>query len=94
LTRAEQSEQGGGRPLTEKLKNLEVGDTIEVNCLDETLTVLSTSPPVCYEVYTEAPDGTKYDLRETLLDDDDSINIEPRKLNSTPILVRELEVIQ
>lgn len=85
--------KGSDQPLTEKIKNREEGDTIEVNCLDETLTVLSTSPLVCFEVRLRASDGTEYNLRETLLDDD-VLEIEPRRIFSEPIIVRELEVVE
>jgi hypothetical protein len=87
------SEDSQGESLTEKLKALSEGDEIEVNCIDETLTVLSTNPVTIFEVRVEASDGSKYDIRETLLEDD-ILEIEPRKIFSEPRIVRELEVVQ
>jgi hypothetical protein len=79
--------------LTDKLKSLRVGDEIEVNCIDETLTVQSTNPVIAFEARVEGSDGSKYDIRETRLEDD-VLEIEPRKIFSEPIVVRELEVVE
>jgi len=87
------SSSQGNQSLTEKLESLKKGQQIEVNCIDETLTVTSISVPVCYEVHLQASDGTEYVLRETLLEDD-VLEIEPRTLFSEPIIVRELEVAE
>jgi len=78
--------------LIDKLKSLKKGDQIEVNCIDETLTVQSISVPVRYEVWLEASDGAEYALGETLLEDD-VLEMDPRKPFSDPRIVRELEVV-
>lgn len=92
-TQAERSDQ----TLIEKLKNLEEGDRIEVNVVDETLTVLSTRVipygDGLHEIHLEDSDGREYDLRQFHLNPDD-VHIEPRAVFSDPRLVRELEVIQ
>ena len=84
--------KGSDQTLTDKLKNLKKGDTVEVNCLDEVLNVAGFKPHICYEVKVEASDGREYHIRETLLDDD-VLEIEPRKIFSEPRIVRELEVV-
>ena len=85
-------EQQVVEPVTDKLKNLEGGDQIEVNCMDETLTVVSTNQLPRPEVRVEASDGSKYDIRETLLEHD-LLEIEPRTVFSEPRIVRTLEVV-
>jgi len=78
--------------LTSTLKNLEKGDTVEVNSIEDTLTVVDFKPYVCYEAKAEASDGTIYHIRETLLEED-VLEIEEEKIFSEPIVVRELEVV-
>lgn len=85
--------KGSDQPLTDKLENLEEGDKVEANCIDDTLTVVGFKPRICYEAELEASDGTVYYLRETRLDGD-VLEIERQSLNSEPIVVRELEVVQ
>lgn len=82
----------GEESVTNKLKSLKEGDKVEVNCIDETLTVQSTNPITIYEVIVEASDGSEYVISETLLEDD-VLEIEPRQIFSEPRVVRELEVV-
>jgi len=78
--------------LTSSLKNLERGDKVEVNCIDDTLTVVDFKPRICYEAKVEASDSRIYHIRETRLEDD-VLEIEEQKILSEPIIVRELEVV-
>ena len=97
MTQSEQSEQGSDQSPVDKLGNLEEGDKIGVNCVDNTLTVLSTRMipygDGLHEIHLEDSDGREYDLRQFNLNPDD-VHIEPRVAFSDPRLVRELEVIQ
>ena len=85
-------EQQEAEQVTDKLKSLEEGDQIEVNCIDETLTVQSTNPVTIFEARVEASDGSDYVISETLLEDD-VLEIEPRQIFSEPRIVRALQVV-
>lgn len=92
MTDSDAMEQQVAEPVTDKLKSLEEGDQIEVNGIDGTLTVRSLNPVTIFEVRVVASDGTKYDIRETLLEND-VLEIEPRRIFSEPRIVQSLQVV-
>ena len=92
MKNSDRMEQQVVEPVTDKLKSLEEGEQIEVNCIDETLTVVSINQLPRPEARVEDSDGSKYDIRATLLEHD-LLEIEPRTVFSEPRIVRTLEVV-
>lgn len=80
--------KGSDKPLTDKLENLEKGDKVEVNCIDDTLTVKEENV-LDYLLIRE--DGRRYSLTTDRLNDD-CLRIEPCAGFSDGRLVRELEI--
>jgi len=79
--------------LTSQLKDLEEGDKIEVNSLDETLTVQEIRPRVHYEVVLEDSEGVQYSLMPHLVRDD-VLTAEPSTPLSDQLIVNEIEVVE
>lgn len=85
--------QADTNSLLSFLKSLEKGDRIEVSPYDKTFEVVKLSPPVCYEVKLEGPDGDTFHLRDMPLSDSDVLQIERQSINSEPVIVRGIEVV-
>lgn len=91
MTHDTQDTKGSDQPLTQKLKNLEKGDTVQVNCIDETLTVQEIKPRVHYEAVLEDSEGVEYSLTPHLVRDE-VLTIEPCTAFSDQLIVQEIEV--
>jgi hypothetical protein len=85
--------KGSDQTLTEKLENLEEGGKVEVNCIDDTLTVQEISPQIHYEVVLEDSEGVEYSLSPHLLRDEVLV-IEPSAPFADQLIAKELEVVQ
>lgn len=90
------SARANDQSLIDTIENLREDDEIEVDCIDQTLAIVSKDSVLpgqqLPEIRLEASDGTVYDLRQSNLNQD-LIEIEPRQPLSDPRVVRELEVV-
>ena len=82
--------KGSGQTLTEKLQNLQEGDKVEVNCINDTLAVKEEN---LLDYLLIGEDGRRYSLT-TDRANDDCLRIEPCSGFSDGRLVREIEVVE
>jgi triosephosphate isomerase len=93
LTHDTEDTKDSDQPLKQKLQTLEKGDKVQVNCIDDTLTVQEIRPRVHYEVVLEDSEGITYSLTPHLVRDE-VLTIEPSTAFSDQRIVQEIEVVE